>query len=179
MRIIITNQWVFLRLDLQEILTFGCFGFFYEQESRHKDLASNLNERSLPILSCLDLVTIIFLPFYSFQQLCTWFRYLFIPKNLFFFSIFLFFSFPFLIDFFSFLPFFLDKYLTSFKIHDQPQKYLLVPLHIDTTLPPPGACQHFRLREKTKRVGLTRLSSSSSCNRCRLSFFLTLPSFRS
>ena len=85
---------------------FGCFGFFFfEQESMHKDMASNLNERSLPIFSCLEQVTIIFLPFYSLQQLSTWFTYLFIPKNLFFFSIYLFCSFPFCNFFLS--PFFL------------------------------------------------------------------------
>ena len=88
---------------------FGCFFFFCEQESRHKDLASNLNERSLPILSCFDQVIIIFLPFYFLQQLCTWFRYLFIPKNLSVLSLFCFLFFLFSIyDFFSLFFFFLS-----------------------------------------------------------------------
>ena len=86
----------------------GCFGlsfFWCEWKSGHKNLASNLNGRPFPIPSCFDQV-VISLPFYSLQQLRTWFRYLFIPKNSFFSFHFAFCSFPSLIDFFLFLLFF-------------------------------------------------------------------------
>jgi len=86
------------------LVAFGLFSFWCEQENGHKDLASNLKGQPFPIPSCLDQV-VISLPFYSLQQLRTWFKYLFIPKNLFPFH-FAFFFFPFLIDFFSFSSFF-------------------------------------------------------------------------
>jgi len=89
----------------------GNFGFGYFG-LRHKDLASNLNGRSFPIPSCLDLVTIIFLLFYFLQQLHTWFRYLFNPKNLLFPSILLFALSNFWLIFpFSFSSFFLFFFL--------------------------------------------------------------------
>ena len=75
--------------------------FCVEQESRPKDWVSNLNGRSLPIPSCLNQVTTAPLPFYSLQQLCTWFRHCFFQRT----------CFSFLFSFhFCFLPIFVWEF---------------------------------------------------------------------
>ena len=63
---------------------FSSLLFCEEQESRPKGLVSNLNERSLPVPSGLNQVTIVPPPFYSLHQLCTWFRHCLFQRICFF-----------------------------------------------------------------------------------------------
>ena len=96
-----------LILVLKEILVFLDIKTYLEnRRAGIKNLASNLNERSLPIIFCFNQVYHFFL-FKYLQQLCTWLRHLFIHKEL---------VFPFLFSFLFFL-FLFYKYLISFNTH--------------------------------------------------------------